>query len=260
MELNPLFITSGLGMIIIGFLFIIYWKTKTKVKYVPFLLGALVWIVSVALKFAWAIPINKRLLNSLLSVLGSNLGNLMFWIYVGLLTGIFECGITYLFIRYSKLRRYDYNQAVSFGIGFGSIEAILLGVVSLCSVIVAILKPNLLPPNVLSSMKSQNLLVIPAPIIERLFIIPIHIFSSILIFYSIKNKMLFLFWLSFVYKTVIDAIAAWGQLSFNISTVSHLWILELIVIIYGIIGFYGIKWIKNRYGNIKDMKIENSIT
>lgn len=62
-----------------------------------------------------------------------------------------------------------------------------------------------------------------------------------------------------MYKTLIDAIAAWGQLSFNINTVSHVWILELIVVIYGIIGFYGIKWIKNRYGNMKDMKIENSI-
>jgi len=84
-------------------------------------------------------------------------------------------------------------------------------------------------------------------LIERFFTILIHIFSSILIFCSIKNKILSLFWLSFVYKTVIDAIAAWGQLSFNINILSHLWIIELIVIIYGIIGFYGIRWIKNRY-------------
>jgi len=247
MELSPLFIASGLGMIIVGFLFIIYWKMKTKGNYLPFLLGALVWIVSVALKFAWAIPINKRLLNLLLSVLGTSFGNLIFWIYVGLLTGIFECGITYFFIRYSKMRKYDYNQAVSFGIGFGSVEAILLGIVSLYSVTVAILRPNLLPPEVLSAMRPQNLLVIPAPIIERFFTILIHIFSSILIFCSIRNKILSLFWLSFVYKTVIDAIAAWAQLSFNINILSHLWIIELIVIIYGIIAFYGIRWIKNRY-------------
>jgi uncharacterized membrane protein YhfC len=206
-----------------------------------------VWIVSVALKFAWAMPINKRLLNLLLSVLGNTLGNLIFWIYVGLLTGIFECGITYLFVRYSKMRKYDYNQAVSFGIGFGSVEAILLGVVSLYSVIVAMLRPNLLPPEVLSAMRPQNLLVIPAPIIERFFTILIHIFSSILIFYSIKNKIYSFFWLSFAYKTIIDAIAAWANLSFNINILSHLWIIELIVIIYGIIGFYGIRWIKNRY-------------
>jgi len=247
MELNPLFMASGLGMIIVGFLFIIYWKIKTKVNYLPFLLGALVWIVSVALKFAWAMPINKRLLNLLLSVLDTRFGNLIFWIYVGLLTGIFECGITYLLVRYSKMRKYDYNQAVSFGIGFGSVEAMLLGVVSLYSVTVALLRPDLLPPEVSSAMRSQNLLVIPAPIIERFFTILIHIFSSILIFCSIKNKILSLFWLSFVYKTVIDAIAAWGQLSFNINILSHLWIIELIVIIYGIIGFYGIRWIKNRY-------------
>jgi len=48
---------------------------KTKVNYLPFLLGALVWIVSVALKFAWAIPINKKLLNLLLPVLGNSFGN-----------------------------------------------------------------------------------------------------------------------------------------------------------------------------------------
>ncbi|MCD6472702.1 YhfC family intramembrane metalloprotease [Candidatus Aerophobetes bacterium] len=247
MKLSPLFIASGLGMIIVGFLFIIYWRTKTKVNYLPFLSGALVWIVSVALKFAWAIPINKRLLNLLLSVLGNSFGNLIFWIYVGLLTGIFECGITYLFIKYSKMRKYNYNQAVSFGIGFGSVEAILLGVVSLYSVLVAILRPDLLPGNVLQAMRPQNLLVIPAPIVERLFTIVMHTFSSVLIFCSIKNKVFSLFWLSFVYKTVIDAIAAWGNLSFNINILSHLWIIELIVIIYGVTGFYGIKRIKSRY-------------
>jgi len=59
MELNPLFIASGLGMIVVGFFFIIYWKVKTKINYLPFLLGALVWIICVALKFAWAMPINK---------------------------------------------------------------------------------------------------------------------------------------------------------------------------------------------------------
>ena len=164
-----------------------------------------------------------------------------------MLTGIFECGITYLFIKYSKMRKYNYNQAVSFGIGFGSVEAILLGVVSLYSVLVAILRPDLLPGNVLQAMRPQNLLVIPAPIVERLFTIVMHTFSSVLIFCSIKNKVFSLFWLSFVYKTVIDAIAAWGNLSFNINILSHLWIIELIVIIYGVTGFYGIKRIKSRY-------------
>ena len=247
MRLNPLFMASGLGMITVGVFFIVYWKKRTKVGYLPFLLGALVWMVSVGLKFAWAIPINKRLLNLLVSALGPSSGNLMFWIYVGLLTGIFECGITYLFVRYSKVRKYEYNQAISFGVGFGSVEAILLGVVSLYSVTLALLRPDLLPPEVLSAMRSQNLLVIPAPIVERFFTVLIHIFSSILIFCSIKNKIFSLFWLSFVYKTVIDAIAAWAQLSFNVNVLSHLWTVELIVVIYGIIGFYGIKWIKNRY-------------
>jgi len=51
MELNPLFIASGLGMIVVGFSFIIYWKIKTKINYSPFLLGALVWIICVANRY-----------------------------------------------------------------------------------------------------------------------------------------------------------------------------------------------------------------
>lgn len=243
-------LVSTLGMILVGLLFIICWKRKTKVSYSPFLFGVLLWIISVALKAVWAIATNTQILNFLSSVLGTSSGNLMFWIYLGLLTGIFECGIVYLWVRYSKLREYNFNQATSFGIGFGAGEAIILGIIALISVLIAIFMPNVLPADALSTLNSQSLLTITiqtvAPLVERFCAVLVHAFAAVLIFASIKNKMPSFFWLAFVYKSSIDAIAAWGQLSF-ITSVYHLWTIEFIVIIYGIVGFYGIKWIKNRY-------------
>lgn len=239
---------SSLGAILVGLLFIIYWKRRTKVSYSPFLFAVLLFIISVGLKSVWTTLTDAQIHNFLSSVLGTSLGNLTDWIYLGLLTGIFEVGIVYIWVRYSRLKDYNFNQATSFGIGYGAAEAIILGTISLIAALTipqAILMPNIL------SVDSPSLIAIVTdtiiPIIDRFLAVFIHAFAAVLIFASIKNKIPGLFCLAFIYKSSIDVIAnALVGLSLTTS-LYYTWIFEVVILIYAIAGFYGIKWIKNQY-------------
>lgn len=226
---------SGLGMIFVGAAFIASWARLTKVPLLPFLWGALLWVISVTLKFAVAIPVNQRLLKLLLISLHPMLATLIFSTYVGLLTGIFECAFIYFVVKLTSLREYNFDHAIAFGVGFGSIEAILLGLISLIKMLFAGHLAQGVP-----------LAGIPIPIVERFFTILVHVFCSVLIFYSIRSRKLSYFLLSFITKTALDGFAGWFHLSYKFS-LTNLWIAEVVAAIFGILSLYGAYRLRNKY-------------
>ncbi len=49
------------------------------------------------------------------------------WLYMGLSTGVFECGATLAFTYFiKKLRHASWKETVGFGAGFGAVEAFLV--------------------------------------------------------------------------------------------------------------------------------------
>jgi uncharacterized membrane protein YhfC len=215
---------SGTGMLLTGILFVFFFKKRrphASFRIITF--GALTWLAAVVLKFAWAIPINRHIQALLNRYLYPEVADPLFWIYVGLLTGIFECGLIFLLFRFSRLKAVSLDDAYGFGYGFGSIEAIILGLAPLLSCI-AIATGRI--PTVEISW-----LVLAAPIVERIMTIFLHLFTTVLIIYSIKESRPSLFWLSFLYKSFVDTIAAWAQLSYGIDTTSHLWTVEGIIFV-----------------------------
>jgi len=240
MTVHPIMLLPGAGMIVVGIAFILYWRLSKRVSMATFLLGAIAWVVAVALKLGFALLLNQRIQHLLSTRLRPSVADPLFWLYVGLLTGIFECGL--LLALWPRFRRYDFNTAVAFGIGFGAIEAILLGLSSLIFTAVAIADPALFPKKIMDSF-AVSAWVIPAPIIERIVAVFAHIFACVLIVRSAQRKQLWYFWAAFVYKSLIDATAAWAQLSFKVNTTSHIWTTECIVFIFGIIAFLGLIWL-----------------
>jgi uncharacterized membrane protein YhfC len=226
---------SGIGMVLVGFAFVTYWNRKRRVPFKPFLFGALLWVIGVSLKFAVAIPVNHRFLKLLLLSLHSIEAQIIYYTYVGLLTGVFECAFCYLVIKYSKLRDYNFDNAIAFGIGFGSTEAILIGFYSLIQVLLSGV-----------SAQSSLLLSIPVPIIERISTLFVHIFCSVLIFYSIRNRQISYFLLSFFIKTFFDGLAGWFNIAF-IHSLSNIWIVEALTAIVGILSLSGLYWMRNKY-------------
>jgi uncharacterized membrane protein YhfC len=224
-------VVSGSGMVLTGLLFVFIFKKRKKIRFIYIVYGALAWIVAIALKFAWALPVNKHIYSWLFSVLESDIAGPIFWVYVGLLTGIFECIGVYLTIRFTKLKKMSLMESYGFGYGFGCIESILLGLTQFAA-IAAIITGQHQPGTI-------GWLSVPAPIIERIVTIFLHLFTTLLIIYSIKEHKPLFFIISFIYKSFIDTIAAWAQLSFGIDTLSHLWIVEGIVVFFSSFAIAG---------------------
>jgi uncharacterized membrane protein YhfC len=91
-----------------------------------------------------------------------------------------------------------------------------------------------------------------APVVERFFTIWVHILSNVLIFYAIAKKQPRWFWLAFVYKTLIDAVAAGAQLSGMLNHtgtayIINIWLIEAVVVIWGLAGVWGTRWVERRY-------------
>jgi uncharacterized membrane protein YhfC len=246
---SPLVLLSGAGMIVValGFMCFAIWH-RLGVRYL--LLGALAWIVTVAVKFAWAIPMNDPIRRQLNSALPEFLAGPLFYLYIGILTGVTEVVLTWLLLRYTRVGRAKWPGVLAFSIGFGAVEALALGIASLMASIAALLAPDQMPPEVLSQMAaaatwSTGL----AATWERFFTVWIHMFTCALLFYAIAISQPKWFWVAFWYKSLIDAIAAyWLLVMFKGGAgVWERWSLEAIAALWGAVGWCGIRWLRQQY-------------
>lgn len=245
-EVQPIALLAGVGMLLVALGYVTYALVR-KLGLAYLGLGALAWGLTVALKFAWAIPLNAPIYNALTGGLSEGLANLIFYVYVGALTGVFEGAITWLVLRYTRLGQVRWGRALAFGIGFGAFEALLLGLSSLGSVLVALTAPESLPPMTLEQIAQLNdVLFGLAPVWERFFTVLIHIFANVLLFYGAVKREARWFWLSFAYKTGIDAVAAVAQLQ-GLVTPGDIWIIEAVVALWGVAGWFGTRWVAAHY-------------
>src|SRR5262249_10985625 len=120
---SALFLLSGIGMMVVGIVAVLLWRRGREASWKAFGLGALAWAVGVALKLGWAAPTNALIERDLDRALPGWIAAPAFWLYVGLLTGVFECGVALLFVRRTRLTAAGWDEAVGFGIGFGAAEA-----------------------------------------------------------------------------------------------------------------------------------------
>jgi uncharacterized membrane protein YhfC len=245
---SPLALLGGLGMIAVAIGFVIYAALR-RLGWGYLGLGALAWVVTVALKFAWAIPINPSVYNGLYDALPEVIAAPLFYLYVGALTGIFEVAIVWLVMRYTRLGRVSWNRALAFGIGFGAVEALLLGLSSLATVLAALVAPGIFPLEALEQVsRLNNILYGLSPIAERFFTVLVHILSNVLIFYAVAQRKPRWFWLALIYKTGIDAVAAFAQV-WGLETLAKIWAIEAVVALWGIVGWLGIRWVRQRYSD-----------
>lgn len=245
--LSPIVLLGGAGMILVALGFLMYAvMRRLGWRYIVF--GALMWVLTVAVKFALAIPFNSAIYRTLTGALPGDIGKFLFELYVGGLTGLTEVLIVWLVLRFTRLGQVEWQRALAFGIGFGAFEALLLGIGSFATMLTALVAPQAMPVEALIQFKlADDWLYSSAPIIERFFTIWAHIFSNVLIFYAVVVKQVRWFWLAFVYKSLLDAWAAWGQIAGMTASAGQVWILEALVIVFGIIGWVGTRWLEQRY-------------
>jgi hypothetical protein len=230
---------TGPLMIAVAIVPVLFFWRRWKAGWRVWFGGAALWFVSVALKFLVATLANAPMRRWLSAALAHSWADLIFWCYIGLLTGIFECGIFLLFAPLIKRRKWTLGQALALGLGFGAIEAFVLG--SFTS-IASFFTPQTNAP--FDSLTWSNALAGP---FERLLTLPIHTVSVALIVGALVERRWRWFWASFVYKSAVDGVAAWLLLS-GTNLLSHHWLMEWICFapfaLLGIIGlvYLGENW------------------
>ncbi len=253
---SPVFLLPGIGMVVVGVAAVIIWHRRGRTGlWFAFVVGALAWTLAVALKFAWAIPFNAPVKRGLEHVLPKIASDPLYWLYIGLLTGVLECGIALAFVLRTRLRRANWDAAMAFGIGFGATEAIALGLVSFLGLASAILFFDVLPADakgkILASLgqaAGHEITFISIPIIERLSTLLIHCFSCVLIVYGIRVRQWRWFWIAFFYKTTVDGLAAGSVLGWHVKqSLTKMVQFEGIVVLLAVFALVGLWFLRARF-------------
>lgn len=260
---TALVLLPGIGMILAALAFAIYALRQSRRLgssgwgYLG--LGALSWAVTVAVKFAIAIILNPTISKALWHDQLFAPSSLLLYVYIGLLTGITEVWLTWLLLRYTRLGKVGWGQALAFGAGFGAIEALLLGISNLASAVIFLSMPQTLPADAVMSLSNlANPLYGAAPVVERIATIFVHILCSVLLFYGVLTRRSRWMWMAFLYKSILDTIAAFAQF-WGVGSLDHLWAIEAMIVVFGVIGWWGIGRVAARYRAYETAQRVNAI-
>ncbi len=237
-------IAVGLGAMALWYLL-----KRPKLRYFAF--GGVLWAAAIALKVIMDLTITQPIQSYLLQNMALTAVIAVMSLYVGLRTGLFESGITYLAVKYSSLSKMGFNEAMALGIGFGGLEAIYLGAMSLLTIATLMAQPalaSLIPPEQLAVS------FIPVPIWERLFTLLCHVFATVLAVYAVKLNDLRWLALSILIKTALDGALLPLQHIFG-TGLTGIYIIEAYVAIIGIISLAGTYWFAKKYsGGVPDAR------
>ena len=251
--MNPFLVFGPLGAVAVGLLSVAVWKVRSKVDVKYFLIGGLLWGIAIAPKLAMDYTLTPRLSIWAKSTYGITGMLIILGIYIGLRTGLFECGFTFLVFSRTSLKNASLKEAIALGVGFGAFEAILIGLPSLMQIVTIILNPSLLeslPPAqkemIESSLNSPTWIAV-VPLIERTFTLFAHIFAALLVYISATQcKPSFLF-AAILYKTTLDALVPYIQTIINISMPITLLEAEAWIIIMGFLALAGTVHLRKTY-------------
>ena len=218
----------GLFGLVFPLILAFIWKTKAKEPFYPLFIGALIFIV-----FAMILETPARLLTLQFA---SNA--LLFSIIGGLSAGLFEETGRFIAFKFI-LKKYGKKEtAITYGIGHGGIECMLLvGVNYITYFIYAAMlnKGQALDPSIADAigqiLSSATPLTAIAVCLERIAAMLAHISLSILVFASVKDKDYKKLVLAILLHAGIDVFAGLYQAG----AITNVWLVELLVLAYSLI-------------------------
>ncbi|MCD6444470.1 YhfC family intramembrane metalloprotease [Candidatus Bathyarchaeota archaeon] len=255
-------ILGPVGMILVGLVSIGFWRLKRGVGFRYFVLGGLTMISAITPKLILDLTATSALSSWAETTFGSTGWLILVGAYVGLRTGFFECGFTYIAFSKTKLRNMSLDEAIAFGVGFGAFEAVLIAIPSLIQILVFMTNPSILdalPPTERQMAEAQLSMptwIVPAPIIERVFTILAHVFTTLLIFSSVREGKTTLFLGAFIYKALLDGVIPYLQRVLKPSTSPvGTYLAEIWVVFMGLLALAGILRVKAHHLSAEESRI-----
>lgn len=267
MEFQPVgalqFVYLIIGLIIfitVPLVMALVWKFKKKERFTTILVGAATFLL-------FALILEKPIQNVLLfpTTMGLpdhpiaqfiNARPLLLAFLVGLFPGLFEeTGRLVAYLTVLKKRR-NKETSISYGIGHGGFEVILiLGLTFFEYIMYAVMinsgafaqmvqQVAEVAPDQVSAMTDLadtlakfSLGDLSINVVERIFAVLFHVGASIMVFYAVKDKKKFwLYPLAIAVHTIMDAIV--GMLMYGVIDIP-MWGMEIIIAVIGIAVFGG---------------------
>jgi len=248
--LAPLYAQSVSGglMMVVALAAVVAWRLHSRVQWRWIWAGAGIWTVGVIFKFAVAIPLNPLFVHKGGPVTGWQL--LAGSIYCGLLTGIFEIGVTLGAALIWRRLAAEPKRAVAVGLGAGAFEALLLGFGAFAGPLIAIAagQADLAVKSIVALSAHTPLLWLAGPA-ERVITILAHTASRVLVLRSVAQGGWLGFWAGFAWLSAVDLVAGAALLS-GMTTSGSLWLVELMIFPFGIFSVPITLWALRRWPTI----------
>jgi uncharacterized membrane protein YhfC len=143
-------------------------------------------------------------------------------VLLGLLAGIFEETARYVLFKFFLKKTNTWNEGVLIGMGHGGVEAVILGVLSLFTLVNMAVLRNMdlsamgIPADQVEIVRQQVTAFWSSPaylglvgLLERISAICLHLSLSVMVLYSVAYNKPIWFWLALLWHAVVDASAVY---------------------------------------------------
>jgi uncharacterized membrane protein YhfC len=213
---------SVLGMIILPILLGFWLTRKFKLSWKLFFAGAAAFIASQILHIPFLAGMTAFFANGTLPSPPAAWSTAFNAVFLGLAAGVFEETSRWVLYKFILRKNRTWSEGVLVGAGHGGVEAFLLGVMGVFTLINMIVLKNVdmstmgIPADQLAAAQGQVDAFWASPaymgllgFAERVFAITLHIALSVMVLYSIVYKKPLWFWLAILWHAVVDAAAVY---------------------------------------------------
>ena len=237
-------LVTGPLMIAVAIAPILYWRGRTQTRWLWFWAGALVFVVGVGLKFAVAGLYYDPALEAMSRRLSLWSYLLLGSLYGGLLTGVFEDGVTLaaalIWPRWAR----DPDRALAIGLGAGGFEALFFGLCCTAATLAAVVYSL---GQVLSNAPPETPpLAWATPAVFRAIATLSHTSTRMLALLTVATRKWSFFCYGFLLATGIDAVAVFLDISGRSSQMSA-WGQVLAYAPFAVVGIPIILWCRRRW-------------
>lgn len=216
-------IVGIIGMVMLPILLGFWLTRKFNLSWKLFFAGAVAFIASQILHIPFLMGMTALFANGTLPSPPAAWSAAFNAVFLGLAAGIFEETARWILFKFFLKDKRTWDEGVLVGAGHGGVEAFLLGVMGMFTLINMIVLKNVdlstmgIPADQLEAAKQQVTQFWASPayvgllgFVERVFAITLHIALSVMVLYAIAYKKPLWFWLSVLWHAVVDAVAVYA--------------------------------------------------
>jgi len=237
MDSVTLSLIPAFGMIIIATASVVFWRWLSAVQLRWFWIGAALWTVGVGLKLVFTLLTNQAVIGFLNGQLSYPYFLLSGGLFLGIQSSLCEIGVTLAAVLVWRKLGSDFNRAIGIGVGAGAFEALLLGLISLCTIMASLLgmgAAEQVRKGIEGLAATTPLFWLIAPV-ERLIAIPCHAASRSLVLLGAVMHRSWRVWDGFLLFALLDTVAGAAHVSGKLDQISMWWV-ELALVPFALVS------------------------